>query len=496
MTILSCKNLSIAHNQQNIVSKVNFTLKKQEFLAIVGESGSGKSLIAKTILRLNDEQVFSYALDAEIKFHKENILKLQSANIRNIRGKDIGLIFQDPFLSLNPVHDIIWQIEELLINHKIYHKAKAREVARKILQEVGLADILTRAKKIYPHQLSGGQRQRVNIALNIAAKPKILIADEPTTALDPETEKEIIALLLDLKEKYQMSLIFITHDLKLVEQIADHILVLKNGRVVESGEAQEILLKPQKTYTKTLLKAQNFAFKLKQAGQKLRLSLKDVTISFTQKKFWSNVTTNILDNISLNLYAGQTIGLIGKSGSGKTSLAKAILQLSEYQGQIILEGKKLGSLTKAELREQRKNIQIIFQDPFATLNPKMTIRESFLEVIKSFNLQNAKEKIFDALNKVKLSKDCLDRYPNQFSGGQRQRISIARAIIVKPKILVLDEPTASLDVTTQKEILKLLLELQKKYAISYLFITHDVAILHSFAHQIYAIKSNKLERLK
>ena len=495
MTLLNCKKLSILYRGKKLVNNINFSLNKNETLAIVGESGSGKSLLAKALLKLNNEEVFTYSNESEVSFLGQNIFHLHTKEIQKIRGKNIGLVFQDPFLSLNPVHDITWQIEELLLNHKIYTKSKARKIALDILAEVGLGDVLTRAKKIYPHQLSGGQRQRVNIALNIAAKPDILIADEPTTALDPDTEQEIILLLLSLQHKYHMSLIFITHNLKLVEQIADKILILKDGEVVETGESQKLFKDPQKKYSKQLLAAQNFDFKLQKYYKEVALNIDNLSLSYEQQKFLQKLHIPILNNISLKLHVGQTIGLIGKSGSGKTSLAKAILQFINYNGSVIIGDIDLKKLTKNQLRRQRRDMQIIFQDPFATLNPKMTIKESIKEVLHAHNLKNSDKLILGAIKQVGLNEDILNRFPNQFSGGQRQRISIARAIILKPKFLILDEPTASLDVTSQKEILTLLLNLQKKLKISYLFITHDIDILNSFAHEIYKICNKNLIKL-
>ena len=335
----------------------------------------------------------------------------------------------------------------------------------------------------------------INIALNIAAKPDILIADEPTTALDPDTEQEIILLLLSLQHKYHMSLIFITHNLKLVEQIADKILILKDGEVVETGESQKLFKDPQKKYSKQLLAAQNFDFKLQKYYKEVALNIDNLSLSYEQQKFLQKLHIPILNNISLKLHVGQTIGLIGKSGSGKTSLAKAILQFINYNGSVIIGDIDLKKLTKNQLRRQRRDMQIIFQDPFATLNPKMTIKESIKEVLHAHNLKNSDKLILGAIKQVGLNEDILNRFPNQFSGGQRQRISIARAIILKPKFLILDEPTASLDVTSQKEILTLLLNLQKKLKISYLFITHDIDILNSFAHEIYKICNKNLIKL-
>lgn len=492
--MLEVKNLTVAVKGKELVRDVSFKIKPGRILAIVGESGSGKSLIAKSILRINNEKNFSYPC-GEIIYKKRDILNLLEIDI-DFRGKDIALVMQDPFLSLNPVHHIKKQILEMLLKHKNMGKGEAFGLVDKMLKEVGLENVVG-CNKIYPHQLSGGQRQRVMIAMSLVVMPEILIADEPTTALDPEMQQEIINLLLRLKKKFKISLIFISHDLTLMRNIADDVLVMSEGRVVEYDETEKVFKNPKQEYTKKLVNALKFSFvkhKLKDDALPV-LEVKDLSISYNLGVFLQKKKLNIIDNISFDIMSGETVGLIGDSGSGKSSVARVLLKLQDgVDGIIMFNGIDISALKVEELRKLRRDMQIVFQDPFATLNPKMTIYQIIEEGLKSHQIQERDSVIKRVMEEVGLTEECLMRYPDQFSGGQRQRIAMARALSLSPKFIILDEPTASLDVTAQKELLELLIGLQKKYNLAYLFISHDHHIVDSVAHRKFKIEGKQLIR--
>ncbi len=482
MHLLEIKNLDIFSKDQQFVSNVSFDLKQSEILAIIGESGSGKSLIAKAITRLNNEEYFNY--QGEIIFDKkDNILLFNEKKINRFRGRDIGIIFQDPFVSLNPLHNIYKQVAERLICNKLASKKTAYKKATEILAEVGIDDVID--KNTYPHQLSGGQKQRVMIALAVIAKPKILIADEATTALDNDAQTEIINLLKNLVKKYKIGLIFITHDLLLVKNIADTLLILEKGNIVEYDKAEEIFKKPKNQYSKKLLNAHKFNLSKNTDISKYPLiEIKNLDINYDIGGFFIKKKKNIIKNFSLKIYQGETLALTGNSGSGKTTISKVLLQLKQdYLGEIFFQNIDLKTLSKEKLRLLRKDMQIVFQDPYATLNPKMNIFAILLESLKAHKIKNEEKLIKNVLLEVGLNEKDLYKYPHQFSGGQRQRIAIARSLILSPKFIVLDEPTASLDVISQKKIIKLLIDLQKKYKISYLFISHSQELVDVISHR-------------
>jgi microcin C transport system ATP-binding protein len=500
--ILKIAHLSIAIENKIVVKNISFALKAAETLAIIGESGCGKSIIAKAILRLNNEKYFTYP-QGQIFFKNHNILKEQQKsyslnaiqqadhNLRNILGKNISLIMQDPFLSLNPVQDVKKQIAEKLIKHQLVAKDSVQHIVNKTLKEVGLEDLI-QIKKTYPHQLSGGQKQRIMIAIALTTKPDIIIADEPTTALDPQTQQEILDLLSKLKGKYRLSLIFISHNLQLVKKIADKILVLSQGKAIEYNDSEEILKNPQHPYTKKLINATKLSFPDNKVNNQKIVEIKNIYASYVKGGFFNHKKNNIIENISLTIYQGETVGLIGKSGCGKSSLARILLKLQNCdQGKIIFKGTNITNLNKKNLRLLRKDMQIIFQDPFATLNPKMTIYQILKEGLLAHKIHNYKKIIKNIIKEVGLSIEYLPRFPHQFSGGQRQRIAIARAISLSPKFIILDEPTASLDVKAQKEILQLLFNLQKQHHISYLFISHDYEIIKAISNRAF-ILNNKI----
>ena len=508
--ILEVKKLNIAIKNKILVKNISFTMQPSKILAIVGESGSGKSILSKAILRLNNEKYFSYP-QGKILFKKNNILskeatyfapnkdiKIQQATgiLRKLLGKNLGLIMQDPFLSLNPVQDIKKQIAETLIKHKLNKKLAIKTQVNKMLIEVGL-ESLCKIKKTYPHQLSGGQKQRVMIALSLISKPELLIADEPTTALDPKTQNEILDLLLKLKKKYNLALIFISHDLSLVKKIADKILVLSQGNIVEYNSSQEIFNNPKHPYTKKLINSHKFNLtKNKIYNQKI-ITIKNICASYKKGGFFIKQKQPIIENANLEIYKGETIGLIGSSGCGKSTLARILLRLQNSDsGQIIFAQNDITKLKQSQLRYLRKDMQIIFQDPFATLNPKMTIYQILKEGLIAHKIVNHDDIIISAIKEVGLKTEYLARFPNQFSGGQRQRIAIARAISLAPRFIILDEPTASLDVMAQKEILELLINLQKKHYISYLFISHNYDIIRAMSHRYFVLKDKRLQEFK
>lgn len=490
--ILSVKNLTITVDGSKLVENVSFNLESGKILAIIGESGSGKSLIAKSILRINNENSFSYPR-GKIIYQQKDILDLSESQI-NYRGKNIALITQDPFVSLNPLHHIKKQISESLLHHKLANKKDASDLVNTMLKEVELESLVP-CDKIYPHQLSGGQKQRVMIAMSLIAKPEILIADEPTTSLDPRIQQEIIDLLLKLQRKLGISLIFISHDLNLIRKIADNVLVISQGKMVEYNSTKNIFNFPKKAYTKELTNSLKFNFtkNVIRTHNLPLLKVRNLSISYNLGVFLQKQKLTVIDDVSFDILPGETVGLIGSSGAGKSSLARVILKLQkDFTGKIIFNDIDLGSLKSDDLRRLRRDIQIVFQDPFATLNPKMTIYKIIAEGLKAHKIPNREAIINDVIKSVGLKKEYLTRFPSQFSGGQRQRIAMARALSLSPKFIILDEPTASLDATAQKELLLLLVDLQKKYNLSYLFISHDHKIIKEISHRRLMIENKKI----
>ena len=501
MNILKVNNLSITlkndTSNQRLLNNVSFELQQGRTLGIVGESGSGKTLTGLSITKLLDPDNFNID-SGTIHFNGLDIATLNDSELRKIRGNKISMIFQEPMLSLNPVQTIKKQLEEIIKLHITSERQKVQFLSKEILIQTGLE----KTEKIlnsYPYMLSGGQRQRVMIAIALVCNPDILIADEPTTALDVTLQLQILELLKSLKEKKMMSLILISHDLDLVKRYADDILILKNGNVIEEGTTNQIFSSPKNQYTKELIASQPKRLVTDQVHGRTILEVDKLRCKFlvensffeSKKKFFT-----ALDDVSISIREGETVGIVGESGSGKTTLGLAILQLLSYNGTVKFNEQNLKRINKQELRNQRKSFQIVFQDPFSSLSPRLTIKEILSEGILEFK----KEKDIIDLNKtceillseVGLDKDMLTRYPHQFSGGQRQRIAIARALSMKPKLIILDEPTSALDVVVQKNILELLVSLQEKYSISYCFISHDLKLIRSIAHRIYIIKDSKI----
>ena len=492
--ILSISNLSIAFNKYtDVVKNVNIDVVKGKTTAIVGESGSGKTLSALSILKLlpNGANIKT----GKIEYNNKNLLNLSQKEIQNIRGNKISTIFQEPMTSLNPLHTINKQIEEIITTHNTLSKKEAKKRTIKLLNEVGLSDISSRPK-IYPYELSGGQRQRAMIAMSIANEPDLLIADEPTTALDVTIQLQILELLQNIQKKMGMSMIFISHDLSVVKKLSDYIYVMKNGKVIEFGTKEKIFNNPNNEYTKELVSNQSNIKENNNQKSESIINIKDLNVWYPIKKGLLKRTIDYvkaINNVSFNLKIGETIGIVGESGSGKTSLILAILKLIQSRGEIIINKKNLNKLSKKEVLDLRKDIQVVFQDPFSSLSPRMNIEDIISEGLMvhypNIGLVDKRKKLKNILEKVGLEyENTIEKYPHEFSGGQRQRIAIARALILEPKILILDEPTSALDVTIQNQILSLLNNLQKELDLSYIFISHDMRVIRAIANKIIVLK--------
>ncbi len=495
--VIEIKDLSVSFTQNNelvrAVQKSNFFINEGECFSIVGESGSGKSVTAMSMMRLLKESK-NTLISGFIKFEDENLLTLSEQKLTKIRGKGISMIFQEPMTSLNPLHTIKKQIGECLFN---LNKKEERIV--ELLREVGIENAEERLDH-FPHQLSGGQRQRVMIAMAIANNPKLLIADEPTTALDVTIQKQILDLLDSLRKKFQMSLLLITHDLSIVKKISDRVCVMKNGQIVEQGETKNLFKKPKHPYTLKLINSNPNEKKFKSKSSKIILKTNNLNIRYqlNSNSFFNrkNKFFHAVKNLNIQLVKGTTLGVVGESGSGKSSLALAMLKLIKSEGDIFYKNYNISKLNDTSFRSFRKNIQIIFQDPFASLSPRLTIERIIgegLEVHKKDLKKNeVSNLILQILEKVGLEKSMLNRYPHEFSGGQRQRIAIARALILEPEIIILDEPTSALDMTVQKQIVDLLLQLQKDLTLTYIFISHDLKIVKALSDQIVVMRHGQV----
>jgi ABC-type microcin C transport system duplicated ATPase subunit YejF len=501
MALLEVKNLNISFHHHSgysykVVKGLNFELNQGEVLGIVGESGSGKSLTALSILGLLPYPKAFHSADSSIRFEGTELIN--NPNLQQIRGKRIGFVFQEPMSSLNPLHRIGDQIAETLIVHQHLTHRQAMHEAIRLLHLTGIKNAKERLKA-YPHELSGGQRQRVMIAMAIANKPDILIADEPTTALDVTIAAQILELLLKLKKELGMAIIFISHDLTVIRKISDRVLVMKSGKIVESGTVHDIFHSPQEKYTKTLIYSSNILKKPNINKSDFIVKAQNLQVKYPLKtNFWGCVTESVsaLDNVSIKLKEGKTLGVVGESGSGKTTLGMALSGLTAYNGQITFQDH---NLTEMSRHERSKNIQIVFQDPYTSLNPRMNIAEIISEGLKVHfpNLSNSErlERVRQVLHEVGLKDDSLSKYPHEFSGGQRQRIAIARALAVEPRVLILDEPTSALDVTVAAQILKLLQQIQETRKLTYLFISHDMRAIKAVSDDIAVMKDGKIVEL-
>lgn len=495
--LLRVEDLAISFAQQEIVKNVSFTLNKGETLAIVGESGAGKSLLALSILQLLP---YPHAHHPAGKIHLsgQQLLGKDKAVLEAIRGNRVGMIFQEPMTSLNPLHTVQKQIAETLLIHKGITGKKAQQRIIELLELVGIDSPQTRLDS-YPHELSGGQRQRVMIAMALANDPELLIADEPTTALDVTIQKQILDLLKSLQKRLNMGILLITHDLHIVRSIADSVLVMRNGRVIESNNKAALFSNPREQYTKTLLDAIPSGTLPALKNPQLILSADNINVSFPLKKnFWGKTISSLqaVNNVSLQIHRGETLAIVGESGSGKSTLAQAILQLNKSSGQVVYLGKQIDSVKHNELQKLRAQLQIVFQDPFASLSPRLPVRDIIAEGLEVHNSQLSREQVDkevqSVLQKVGLDKKHALRYPHQFSGGQRQRISIARALILRPQLIVLDEPTSALDRSVQKQILTLLSALQKEFSLSYLFISHDLSVVKAISHRVLVMRAGEI----
>lgn len=501
--ILTVENLQVTFQNNGAifeaVKDLSFQVSARETLAIVGESGSGKSVSALSILKLLPYPMASHPR-GKIIFDGRDILALPSKELLKIRGSKISMIFQEPMTSLNPLHTIERQIAEVLMLHQGFKNSEAcRPQIVELMKMVGFTNIEERLNA-YPHQLSGGQRQRIMIAIALACRPKLLIADEPTTAVDVTTQAYILDLMRELQKEIQMSLILITHDLGVVKKMADRVVVMQRGEMVESATTTDIFRAPKADYTKSLIAAlpSGRPEPLSQAASTV-LEVKDMSVRFKTKTGLLSRSHKSIDAVldaSFLLKESETLGVVGESGSGKTTLAMAVLQLQSYEGDVTFEGKSLQGLSSKVLQNSRRRMQIVFQDPFGSLSPRMTVRDIVGEGLKvhekGLSREEVDRRIESALLEVGLDPSTSDRYPHEFSGGQRQRISIARALILKPRLVVLDEPTSALDRAVQRDVLNLLRELQRKHRLSYLFISHDLSVVRAMSHRILVMKEGRI----
>ena len=500
--LLDIRDLSVAFHQQGgtslAVDRISFEIKRGECVALVGESGSGKSVSALSILKLLPYPAASHP-SGHIRFNGRDLLQLTENEIRAIRGNDISIIFQEPMTSLNPLHTIEDQIGEILRLHNDIGNQMARARTLQLLTQVGIPEPETRLQS-YPHQLSGGQRQRVMIAMALANEPDLLIADEPTTALDVTVQAQILALLADIRARLGMSLLFITHDLGIVRRIADTVCVMNGGKIVEKGPVEQVFSSPKHPYTKALLAAEPKPDPAPPRPES------PVVISATDLKVWFPVKRGLLrqvvghikavDGVSLAVRKGETLGVVGESGSGKTTLGLALLRLISSNGPIVFLGNDIQGLRFKAMRPFRRDMQIVFQDPFGSLSPRMAVGDIVAEGLLVHQPQlshdEREERVIKALQDVGLDPDTRFRYPHEFSGGQRQRISIARAAVLEPNFVVLDEPTSALDMLFQAQMVDLLRELQRKRDLTYMFISHDLRVVASLASHLIVMRQGKV----
>ena len=500
--ILTVNNLKTYFQTEDGVVKavdgITFELKKGETLGIVGESGSGKSVTNLSIMRLIPEPP-GKIVDGEIIFDGKDIRKLSLEEVRKIRGKRIAMIFQEPMTSLNPLHNVEKQISEVLQVHKNLTGKPARKRCIEVLEMAGFKDGESRLQA-YPHQLSGGQRQRVMIAMALACEPQILIADEPTTALDVTIQAQLLDLLKNLQQKLGMAMLLITHDLGIVRKMADRIVVMKDGHMVEEGTKKSVFTHPTSPYTRHLINSfpkgeavsvpPDVPLILKADHVKVYFDIRE---GLLRKKVGD---IRAVDDVSISLKEGHTLGVVGESGSGKTTLAMAILRLEKSDGTIWFDGREIQNLSRKAMRPLRREMQVVFQDPYGSLSPRMSIGQIVAEGLEIHGLGQTPQardlQVIQALIEVGLDPEARHRYPHEFSGGQRQRIAIARAVALKPKLIVLDEPTSALDRSVQVDIIALLRKLQSTYKLAFLFISHDLAIVRAISHDVLVMKQGKI----
>jgi microcin C transport system ATP-binding protein len=486
-----------------VLRGVSFAVGRGEKLALVGESGSGKTVTALSILRLLEPGLAEYPGGA-VRFEGRDLLTLPEPELRRVRGRDIAMIFQEPMTSLNPVATIGEQLMEPLRLHQGLDRAAARRRVLELLARTGL-DEPERRFAAYPHMLSGGQRQRAMIAMALAGMPKLLIADEPTTALDVTIQAQILALLEDLQREFRMAVLLITHNLNLVRRFADRVAVMQDGRLVEQGEAAQVLAAPRHAYTRMLIDSRPLRQVEAGAAERLRATPRLVEAAGVSCSFpaggpgWlrrAPQPVRAVDEVSVHLHTGETLGIVGESGSGKSTLGYCLLRLQACRGEIRFDGRRLDNLRQSQLRPLRRDFQIVFQDPYSSLSPRLTVEQIVGEglTLHQPQLDRAarRARIGQTLAEVGLGRDMLARYPHEFSGGQRQRIAIARVLVLEPKLVLLDEPTSALDVSVQKQVLELLGALQRRHGMSYIFISHDLAVIRAVAHRVVVMRQGRV----
>ncbi|RWM76945.1 MAG: ABC transporter ATP-binding protein [Mesorhizobium sp.] len=500
--LLSVRDLSVAFVQEGrqsmAVDHISFDIAKGETVALVGESGSGKSVTALSVLKLLPYPAASHP-SGKILFQGADLLATDEKALRRVRGNKITMIFQEPMTSLNPLHTIEQQIVEVLTLHQGLGDRQAKARTLELLNEVGIREPEKRLDA-YPHQLSGGQRQRVMIAMALANEPELLIADEPTTALDVTVQAQILELLAELKSRKGMSMLFITHDLGIVRKIADRVCVMTKGKIVETGPTKEIFAKPQHSYTRHLLAAEPKGKPpAANAAAKPVMTGRDVKVWFPIKKgFFRRTVDNVkaVDGIDVAVRAGQTLGVVGESGSGKTTLGLALARMISSTGTIQFNGRDINELSFNAMRPLRRELQIVFQDPFGSLSPRMSVSEIIEEGLKihepKLSPDERDKRIVDVLGEVGLDPATRNRYPHEFSGGQRQRIAIARAMVLNPRFVMLDEPTSALDMSVQAQVVDLLRSLQVKHDLAYLFISHDLKVIRALANDVIVMRNGRI----
>jgi len=500
--LLSVRDLSVAFHQSGreslAVDRVSFEIDRGEIVALVGESGSGKSVSAASILKLLPYPAASHP-SGQILFDGRDLMTASEPDLRAVRGNEITMIFQEPMTSLNPLHTIERQIGEILSLHQGLEGASARARVLELLHQVGIREPEKRLSA-YPHELSGGQRQRVMIAMALANRPKLLIADEPTTALDVTVQAQILELLGRLKTEHGMSMLFITHDLGIVRKFADRVCVMTKGKIVEAGSVEDIFERPQHPYTKKLLASEPRGEPPVFDDQKpVVMQGEDIRVWFPIKAGFLRRTVDhvkAVDGVDLTLRAGQTLGVVGESGSGKTTLGLALSRLISSKGRISFIGKDIDAFSYREMRPLRDRLQIVFQDPFGSLSPRMSVGEIIAEGLKvherHLSAEERDARVAWALEEVGLDPATRWRYPHEFSGGQRQRIAIARAMVLKPRFVMLDEPTSALDMTVQAQVVDLLRDLQAKHDLAYLFISHDLKVVKALANELIVMRGGKV----
>ncbi|KQZ15419.1 microcin ABC transporter ATP-binding protein [Mesorhizobium sp. Root554] len=500
--LLSVQDLSVAFEQGGkaslAVDRISFDIAKGETLALVGESGSGKSVSALSVLKLLPYPTASHP-SGRIVFDGKDLLSLNEKELRKVRGNKITMIFQEPMTSLNPLHTIEQQVVEVLKLHRGMGDRQAKARTLELLNEVGIRDPEKRLSA-YPHQLSGGQRQRVMIAMALANEPELLIADEPTTALDVTVQAQILELLANLKKKNGMSMLFITHDLGIVRKIADRVCVMTKGKIVETGITKEIFANPQHEYTRHLLAAEPKG-KPPTADETAKpvMTGEDIKVWFPIKQgFFRRTVDHVkaVDGIDITVRAGQTVGVVGESGSGKTTLGLALSRMISSEGEIRFNGRDINELSFNAMRPLRRELQIVFQDPYGSLSPRMSVAEIIEEGLKihepKLSAQARDHRVVDVLNEVGLDPATRFRYPHEFSGGQRQRVAIARAMVLNPRFVMLDEPTSALDMSVQAQVVDLLRNLQAKHNLAYLFISHDLKVVRALANHVIVMRNGKI----